>query len=105
MSTELRGQHLQQTQLTSKEFIHTLSQFGQWLAEAQFQVPAPSKSEKVKTCNDPGLRKASESLLIELGVYTSVLPLIDLRSVCWRISGSFIASDVHCHTHPSIMYC
>ena len=82
MSTELGGQHLQQTQLTGKEFIHTLSQFGQWLAEAQFQVADPSKSEKLKTYDDPGLEKASESLLVELGVYTRVIPLVDLSSPC-----------------------
>ncbi len=72
MSTEVRGEHLQRTQLTGTKAKDILSEFGQWLAGAHFEVADRSKSEKLKTYDDPGLDKASQPLLVELGIYNKV---------------------------------
>lgn len=77
MSAE-RGKHLQRTLLTGTKIKDVLSHFGLWLAEARFEVADRSKSDKLRTCNDPGLHKASQSLLNELGLYEKVAPLLDL---------------------------
>ena len=72
MPTELREKHLHRTQLTSTKFKDALTQFGHWLAEAQFEIADRNKSENLRTCNDPGLNKACQPLLMELGIYDKV---------------------------------
>ena len=77
MSAE-KGGHLQRTLLTGTKIKGILSHFGCWLTEADFKVADRSKSDRLMTCNDPGLYKATQSLLNELDLDQKVTSSIRL---------------------------
>ena len=103
-TTDLGEEHLRQTPLIGAKVNDILSRFDKWLEGARFEIADPEKSEKLLKCNDGGLNKACQPLLIELGIYKKVfMPgLFSIPGL--HCPDPFTTPYIQCNTHTSIIY-